>query len=117
MLKLKKLYIIITMRNFCDTCNNLLQTDIMNDELVFKCMSCFSVYKSEPDDTLRYEESTNVNLSIFQTILNKSDRDAVCMRAFIECPKCKYNKAKCVRVGSDMKLIYICEKCRFQWIL
>jgi DNA-directed RNA polymerase subunit M/transcription elongation factor TFIIS len=104
------------MKNFCENCNNLLEVTNTNDELLFKCMSCFSTYKSEPDDTLRYEETKTGNLIIFQTILNKASKDDMNIREFIACPKCKYNKAKRVRLGSELRLINICEKCNFQWI-
>jgi DNA-directed RNA polymerase subunit M/transcription elongation factor TFIIS len=74
------------MKNFCDNCNNLLKADIADNELIFKCMSCYATYKSEPDDSLRYEESNVGNLVIFQTILNKAVRDNVNIREYIPCP-------------------------------
>jgi DNA-directed RNA polymerase subunit M/transcription elongation factor TFIIS len=104
------------MNQFCKTCNNLLQAYTDSDELVFKCMSCYNIYKSDPDDSLRYEETKCGNLVIFQTILNKAVKDNVNLRAYIPCPKCKYNKAKQVRLGNELRLINICEKCKFQWI-
>jgi DNA-directed RNA polymerase subunit M/transcription elongation factor TFIIS len=104
------------MKYFCDTCNNLLDVNTSNDELTFKCMSCFTSYKSEPDDSLRYEETKTGNLIIFQTILNKAVKDNVNIREYIPCPKCKNTKTKRVRLGDELRLINICEKCNFQWL-
>lgn len=104
------------MKYFCDNCNNLLDISTNNDELTFKCMTCFTSYKSEADDSLRYEETKGGNLIIFQTILNEAVNDPVSLKEKISCPKCKYHMAKTVRLGSELRLIYICEKCKFQWI-
>jgi DNA-directed RNA polymerase subunit M/transcription elongation factor TFIIS len=79
-------------------------------------MTCYTVYKSEADDTLRYEETTGGNLIIFQTILNEAVNDPVNIKERITCPKCKHGIAKTVRLGGELRLIYICEKCKFQWI-
>ena len=60
------------MKHFCDFCQNLLSSDTSNDTLQFVCMTCHTTYKSEPDDSLRYEETDDGNLVIFQTIINKA---------------------------------------------
>lgn len=104
------------MKYFCDNCYNLLGVNTANDELIFKCHTCFAVYKSTDDDTLRYEETNEGNLVIFQTILNNAKNDPVNIKEYVSCPKCKNNIAKQVRLGDEMRLINICEKCGFQWV-
>jgi DNA-directed RNA polymerase subunit M/transcription elongation factor TFIIS len=104
------------MKHFCDNCNNLLEVNTSNDELTFKCRTCYATYKSEPDDSLRYEETQSGNLFLFQTILNNAMNDPVNIKAHVTCPKCKHNIAKRVRLGTELRLINICEKCGFQWI-
>lgn len=104
------------MKHFCDNCHNLLDINTTNDELTFKCLTCYVVYKSEDDDSLRYEETQGGNLIIFQTILNKAMKDPVNLKAHVACPKCKYHTAKRVRLGTELRLINICEECGFQWI-
>ena len=104
------------MKYFCDNCNNLLDINTTNDELTFKCLTCFASYKSEADDSLRYEETKGGNLVIFQTILNKAMNDPVNLKAYVTCHKCKHNIAKSVRLGDELRLINICESCGFQWI-
>ena len=101
---------------FCDNCKNLLTSDTSNDELTFQCRTCFASYKSEPDDSLRYEETDSGNLIIFQTILNQAKDDPTGLKTKIDCPKCKHDLAKPVRLGDELRLIYVCEKCGFQWI-
>ena len=105
------------MKYFCTNCNNLLDTSTANDELTFKCLTCFAEYKSDPDDSLRYEETQDGNLIIFQTILNNAKNDPVGLKTHLACPKCKHHIAKQVRLGSELRLINVCEKCGFQWIL
>lgn len=106
------------MKYFCDRCNNLLSVTTTNDELLYRCMPCYATYKSDDDDTLRYEETTGGNLIIFQTILKQAAKDPVNLKEHVSCPKCKHNIAKQVRLGSEMRLINICDnpKCKFQWI-
>jgi DNA-directed RNA polymerase subunit M/transcription elongation factor TFIIS len=103
-------------KHFCDNCHNLLETNTANDQLTFQCRTCLAVYKSEPDDSLRYEETNSGNIIIFQTILNKAKDDPVNSKTYIDCPKCKNNMAKPVRLGEELRLIYVCEDCGFQWI-
>lgn len=106
------------MKYFCDNCHNLLYVNTSNNILTFNCMMCYSVYSSENDDSLRYEETQSGNLVIFKTILNNARKDPVNLKAHVTCPKCKYHTAKRVRLGAEMRLINICEddKCGFQWL-
>jgi DNA-directed RNA polymerase subunit M/transcription elongation factor TFIIS len=104
------------MKNFCDNCNNLLDINTTNDKLTFKCMTCYSEYKSEANDTLRWEETKGGNLLVFKTILNEAVNDSVNLKEYVPCPKCNHNLAKSVRLGSELRLIHICMKCKFQWI-
>lgn len=103
------------MTYFCDNCNNLLDVITANESLTFKCMSCFTLYASNPDDSLRYEETKGGNLMIFQTILNEAINDSVNLKEYAPCPRCKFNIAKSVRLGDELRLIHICEKCEFRW--
>lgn len=104
------------MKYFCDFCHNLLDINTTNDNLTFKCKTCYAIYSSENDDSLRYEETQSGNLIIFKTILNNARKDPVNLKAHVTCPKCKYHTAKRVRLGTEMRLINICEECSFQWI-
>lgn len=104
------------MKYFCENCNNLLDVNTNNDELTFKCLTCYSTYKSENDDSLRYEETKGGNLIIFQTILNNAKKDPLNIKEFLSCPKCKHHIAKHVRLGDELRLINVCENCGFQWI-
>jgi DNA-directed RNA polymerase subunit M/transcription elongation factor TFIIS len=105
------------MKYFCDNCNNLLDVSTSNDELLFTCKTCYASYKSEPDDSLRYEETKTGALTIYQTILANAVEDPATIRAFMNCPKCKHNTAKQVRLGDELRLINICEKCHMQYII
>ena len=104
------------MTHFCENCRNLLDIIIVNDNLSLKCMTCTTLYNAEADDSLRYEETKGGNLMIFQTILNEAVNDAANLREYVTCHKCNHNKAKTVRLGSELRQIHICEKCKARWI-
>jgi DNA-directed RNA polymerase subunit M/transcription elongation factor TFIIS len=104
------------MKYFCDNCNNLLDISTNNDVLSFECKTCHSTYKADEGDSLRYEETQEGNLVIFQTILNNVRDDPVTLKAHIICPKCKFHIAKQVRLGDELRLINVCDQCGFQWI-
>jgi DNA-directed RNA polymerase subunit M/transcription elongation factor TFIIS len=104
------------MKHFCDICENLIEADVKNNTLKFVCMTCHTIYKAEPDDSLRYEETRGGNLVIFETILHKARQDPVGLKIHKQCPKCKHHLAKPVRLGDELRLINICESCSFQWI-
>ena len=101
---------------FCALCNNLLRTNIQNEELTFKCVSCNKLYPADASDTLRYESSKNKNANIFDYQLRDAGRDPVNIKARIPCKKCKYPICKQVELSDDLKLFNICEKCGFKWL-
>ena len=106
------------MSKFCGICDNLLVAIYTNDELAFRCNTCFIPYKSSPEDTLRYEKIKESNIMIFEKIMNKAVKDPATIKAKIDCidTKCKGTIVKQVRVGSDMRLYNICEICEKRWL-
>lgn len=103
------------MNNFCEKCNNLLKASTANNKLSFTCMVCHSMYPAKDDDTLRYKETKSSNLHIYQTILKKASKDPANIKTKFKCPKCKNNIAKSVRLGSELRLINVCEGCDSQF--
>jgi DNA-directed RNA polymerase subunit M/transcription elongation factor TFIIS len=101
---------------FCKLCNNILRTNIYNEELAFKCNYCHKIYKSEPKDTLRYEFSKNSNLGIYERQLKTAQHDPTNIKAFINCTKCKHYVCKQVELEADLKLFNVCEKCGNIWL-
>jgi len=104
------------MKLFCDNCDNKLNISIENEQLYYKCINCFAVYKSEDDDTLIYEKIKNNNINIYENILNNANEDILNLKEFTKCPKCKNHISKTIRIGNELRLINICEKCEFKWI-
>jgi DNA-directed RNA polymerase subunit M/transcription elongation factor TFIIS len=102
---------------FCERCKALLASVIQNNELVFKCNNCASLYKSSDEDTLRYEEIKDVNLAMYDKILKKIVDDETNPKAYRDCPKCKRKVVvRQVEIGSNMTLINACTDCKHQWI-
>ena len=104
------------MKLFCDHCSNKLVISTDADVLSFKCINCFVLYKSEDDDTLLYEKIKNNTITVYENILNNAKLDNLNIKEFTSCPKCKIHISSTVRVGEEMRVINICEKCDFKWL-
>ena len=104
------------MKLFCDNCDNKLTISTENDILSFKCINCFQVYKSEDDDTLLYEKIKNNTIKVYENVLNNAKHDNLTIREYATCPTCKHHISKTVRIGDEMRIVNICEKCDFKWI-
>lgn len=106
------------MKTFCDVCHNLLTRITTDDDLIYKCMTCSQKYKSDPDDTLIYEEvDQGSSLYKYNTILKELENDEVTLREIVKCPnkKCNSSLAKSTRIGDKHLLIYKCEQCSHIW--
>ncbi len=101
---------------FCKLCNNILHTNIYNEELTFRCIHCHKIYKSDPEDTLRYSFFKKSNLGTYERQLKTAQHDPTNIKAFIDCPKCKHYMCKQVELDADLKLFNICEKCGNIWL-
>ena len=102
--------------DFCQYCNNLLQPNTHGEKLTFECKSCYSIYPSQPKDTLRYEEIKGGNILIYDKILAGAAHDPLNPKIYLICPQCSNNLAKQIRLGDDMRLINTCLKCNYQWM-
>ena len=101
---------------FCKYCNNLLSVNTIDDTLKFECNSCHTKYDATDEDSLRYEDTRGGNIMIFNKILQTASKDPINPKVYKKCPKCRYELAKQVRLGDEMKLINTCLKCNHQWI-
>lgn len=104
---------------FCKKCNNLLITSIAKNtnELQFFCNLCKQPYNANKDDSLRYMSSKGSEISsIYNNLIEHADEDPVTPKIYANCPKCKYNIAKQVRLGKEMKILHICIKCKHKWL-
>lgn len=101
---------------FCDKCDNLLFINIENDKLTFICKSCNLIHKSNPEDTLIYEEINNEeNLDKNSIIFNNIFVDPLNPKEKINCKKCnkKRNGIQIRLINSNnLKLYTFCEKCK-----
>ncbi len=106
------------MAKFCTSCDNLLIPAFINEELIFKCVTCNDIYPSDDNDTLRYERVKEGDILIFEKILNNAGDDPVTIKARVNCinTQCSGKIVKQVRVGDDMKLFNICVVCKTQWL-
>lgn len=103
---------------FCEKCRNLLIVNTDNEQLLFSCVSCGSVYKSEPDDSLRYSDVKEDNIMGNEKIIRKMKDDHANPKKYINCPKCGYGIAKQIRSDKEKRLINVClsNKCNYIWV-
>lgn len=104
------------MKGFCRDCQNLLKTEIENEELVLYCFCCRNKYPALPEDTLCDEQVKEGNVAIYERILNKAGKDPVNLKAFVNCRRCTNTVVRQVRIGEDMKLFNVCTKCHHKWL-
>ena len=100
---------------FCSTCLNLMEIVTSSDSFVFRCNKCEKTEIPNDKDSLRYEMNTGTNLVVYKSILSKAGKDPVNPKVKKICD-CGYDKARQVRLGSEMKLINTCIECNRQWL-
>ena len=100
---------------FCKLCNNILQINIQNDTLSFKCRFCNKLYKSNAEDSLRYEYSKKKSLGIYNKQLDNIHNDPTQIEKLIDCPKCNHYLCKQLEI-TDLKLFNICINCKNIWM-
>ena len=100
---------------FCKSCNNLLIVSTTADLFHFKCVKCELVEVPSDADSLRYEEVSGTNFTIYGSILRNAGLDPVNPKVEKKCT-CGNSIVRQVRLGSEMRLINTCTKCNKQWI-
>jgi len=103
---------------FCKFCDNLLIVNTTDNVLKFECITCHTQYPSSDADSLRFKETRDQNIMIYSKLLDKAAQDPANPKVYKTCPKCKFNVAKMIRIGDDMKIILTCynKSCGYQWI-
>lgn len=100
---------------FCTDCNNLLTVVTSSDDFKFKCTKCEKIEDPTDEDSLRYEFSGVVDFTLFVQTMANAVRDPVNPKVEKDCT-CGNNRAKQVRLGKELKLVNICDKCHRQWL-
>ncbi len=100
---------------FCSICQNLLTVSTTADSFLFKCNKCERTEQPSDTDSLRYEDVSGINFTIYGAILRNAGKDPVNPKVAKKCT-CGNLTARQVRLGSEMKLINTCIKCNEQWI-
>lgn len=104
--------------NYCQTCDNTMVPNFINDELTFICKSCNITTSSSKEDSLRKERIKESNILIHENMLNNAANDPVTKKARIKCmsKKCTGNIVKQVEISDEMLLYNICIKCNYIWL-
>lgn len=100
---------------FCTKCNNLTAVITTADTFYYKCGQCQSEYKPTDDESMKYEDVTGQNLSVFSTILLNASKDPVNPKVAKNCIKCDSKFVKQVRIGAALQIINACIGCDHRW--
>jgi DNA-directed RNA polymerase subunit M/transcription elongation factor TFIIS len=103
---------------FCDICDNILIISTKNDILKFICQTCLKEYETSEEDTLMknvsFQESDILYKS--ETYLNIAHNDPLVPLINKKCNKCDETIIKQILIGENYQGIYICPKCKSQFI-
>ena len=99
---------------FCSVCNSILNSSTVTGQLIFVCNKCWQKESSNDKDTLMYNlqisnEDTDMK---FENFIRNAAFDPTNPTLKKDCVKCKNDVMTYVRIGADMRLIYIC-KCGY----
>jgi DNA-directed RNA polymerase subunit M/transcription elongation factor TFIIS len=106
---------------FCNRnggCDNILTSEIKNNKLIFKCNICNETYDSSPEDTLLIDEYIRESDTLYkyQTYLRNAHNDDIAELKKKQCTSCNEPIVKVVKVDKNGQIIYICPKCKHQFI-
>jgi len=82
----------------------------------FTCDICVTTIEPTPVDTLQFQSTRVQNYGPYKAILEKAGDDPVNPKAYRKCAKCSATIARQVRIGSELRLINTCMKCKHAWI-
>jgi len=85
----------------------------------YKCPRCNIITAINPKDTLLYTEARNKNSTyMFSSILQYAHKDPVAEKKIKKCKRsgCENTIMNTVRIGDEMKLIYVCTVCKNSYI-
>jgi DNA-directed RNA polymerase subunit M/transcription elongation factor TFIIS len=103
---------------FCDTCDNILIISTKNDILKFICQTCLKEYPASENDTLMKYVSFQESESLYKSeiYLNIAHNDPLVPLINKKCNTCDETIIKQILLGENYQGIYICPKCKSQFI-
>lgn len=99
------------MFRFCDICDNILKSNTSTGELLFLCTGCGAEQKSKPRDTLIVEKvlETSESTLKYRDFIKNTPSDPASNKIMEQCEKCKLPYKHMVRIGSQNKIMKLCE--------
>ncbi len=100
-------------------CNNVLESIIKNDDLLYRCPVCFEEYKSIPEDTLMIDEFLQENDTTYKhrNYLKNARDDTISELEYKPCfnKKCNETIVRVIKINKTGQSLYICPKCGEQF--
>lgn len=116
---------------FCKYCNKLMEKNVLDKKLFFKCTACNKNYPTTDNGTLLSEEDYTGACNTNNIAIQNAKYEEINQIINKKCPYCDSNYASVFRTGQeqeiksvsfdvsiipDIKTIYTCCKCKRQWI-
>jgi|SRR3989344_3645134 len=94
---------------FCEQCSSILTPNTKSGYLMFHCR-CGLIYKSEPNDTLRFEEymESSESKEKYKAFIDNSAFDPAGLKVDKLCKECNMPYLTMIRVGIDEIPMYTC---------
>jgi len=98
------------MPKFCDECQSLLNINILDGNLKFKCSKCNKIFQASADDTLIYEEYPETASSNDKYIdyIRNSSYDFAGKKIVKDCTNCGLDFMTQIYVGDSSTVMYTC---------
>ena len=105
--------------NFCQQCQNRLETCMTSDAIIHECLACKQTYPSKPEDTLIYQREYKLKTTKSKHTISKILKNTAHMDDNIKsdksCAKCGEKYTKYSISGDDMDRHFVC-KCGHIWV-
>lgn len=100
---------------FCNkyNCDNVLESIIRNDELIYRCPVCFEEYTSTPEDTLMIDEYLQENDTTYKhrNYLKNSQYDTISELEYNTCINCKELIVRVIKINKNGQSLFVCPTC------
>lgn len=102
-----------TDKKYCEICGNVTIMSTMTGEIMFDCSACKNSKKGDAEDTLIQSTTEVKDMDKYKILIQYGRYDITNPSIKKDCPKCKSNIMKYIRIQSTQKRVLICPKCDY----
>lgn len=100
---------------YCEICKNINQLSTKTDKILFICTACANSREGTSEDTLIDTDNTIELLDAYRNLIKFGRFDIVNPTVERKCQNssCDSNLMKKIRIGQELKQIFLCTKCDY----